>query len=116
MTELLGDLLLIAWVIPAVGAAVEYLFIRGDDGRRLGFRQTAMGRYLEAHMVALAGIGVLGLVRIAVGDSPVWVGLRVVTFGAVIGIAWWWWIGFVRPARKASERDGGTPHERLHQP
>lgn len=90
--QLVGDLLLLfGWGLPAIGAPVEYLFVRDDEGRRLGFRRSAMGRHLMAYMAALAFLALLGVWRLAFGPGEVWQALRVIGYAALIAVTWWRW-------------------------
>lgn len=105
----IGDLLLLCgWALPSLAAPVEYLFVRGDDGRRCGFRRSALGRHLMAFMVALAFLAVLGAIRIVTGDSLLWQVLRVVGFLGLCFVAWWRWL-VVHQARVASDREHAGP-------
>lgn len=87
-----GDaLLLFGWALPAVAAPIEYAFVRGDDGRRLGFRRTQLGMHLMAFMAAVGFLALLGVVRL-VDDGPAWAALRVLGFVALIVVTWWRWL------------------------
>jgi hypothetical protein len=100
-----GDLLLLfGWALPALGAPIEYAFVRGDDGRRLGFRHSELGRHLMAYMVAVAAIAILGVLRLLTGESLAWQALRVAGFAAFCVVTWWRW-AVVHQARMASVRE-----------
>lgn len=102
--RLLGDLLLIfGWALPAIAAPVEYAFVRGDDGRRLGFRRTSLGKHLMAFMAAVAFLALLGVIKF-VDDGPVWQSLRVVGFLALVFVTWWRWL-VVHQAHVANEAE-----------
>lgn len=107
--RLVGDaLLLFGWALPAIGAPIEYLFVRGDDGRRLGFRHSALGRHLMAYMTALAFLAALGVWRVVAGDGPVWEWLRAIGYVGIVAVTWWRWY-VVHQARVASDTERAGP-------
>jgi hypothetical protein len=100
-----GDvLLLVGWGLPAVAAPLEYAFVRDDDGRRLGFRRSALGRHLMSYMLALAFVALLGAWRILFGGGTAWEVARIVAYVGVAFVAWWRW-RVVHLARVASESE-----------
>lgn len=104
-----GDLLLLfGWALPAIGAPLEYLFVRGDDGRRLGFRHSALGRHLMAYMAAVGLLAALGVLRLLTDDGPLWAALRVVA-GLVLAFVTWWRWRVVHQARVAADREHAGP-------
>jgi hypothetical protein len=103
--QLVGDLLLLfGWGLPAIAAPIEYLFVRDDEGRRLGFRRSAMGRHLASYMGAVGFLAALGAYRLLIGPDVLWQVLRVVGFAALIFVTWWRW-AVVHRARRASDAE-----------
>jgi hypothetical protein len=109
----LGDVALLFWAVPAILAPIEFAFVRDDDGRRLGFRHTELGRHLMAFMAAYAFVGVLGVLRFVTEDSLGWQIARVIGFVALVVVTWWRWL-LVHRARVDSGRSLLEPRHRRH--
>jgi hypothetical protein len=87
---------------------VEYAFVRDEQGRRMAFRRSAMGKHLFAYMASLGFLAALGMVRLALGTGPVWETARVIGYAALICVTWWrWWV--VHRARVESLSERRTP-------
>jgi hypothetical protein len=100
--RIIADLILLAWAVPAILSLVEFVLVRGVDGRPGGFREAPLGWLLLAHMGAVATLAVLSIIGMFVDrHGPVWVVLRTVAFLGLIVATWWWWT-VIHRARIAS--------------
>lgn len=106
--QILGDVALVLWTVPAVAAPIVY-------SRVPGWRRTPLGRHLMSFMAVLAFVSLLGCYRLAFEANVVWQVARVIGYVGVVAVMWWrlfivaqTWFDAARAAA-AEEREHRTP-------